>query len=99
MPQGPAGHFLKMFRCDSPVAADFRIDVFSLADQTGKADRYTYARLPFRVDGTDFSFLPSLAIDNRAAANFKGKWLKEKLPDLTLSRQWKDEEIVLVLIE
>lgn len=74
-------------------------DFFSLPDQTGKADRYTYARLPFRVDGTDFSFLPSLAIDNQAAANFKGKWLKEKLPDLALSRQWKDEEIVLVLIE
>lgn len=74
-------------------------DFFSLPGQLDKAGRYTCARLPFRVDGTAFSFLPSLVIDNRAAACFNGKQLREKLPYLTLSKQWMDEEIVLVLLE
>lgn len=74
-------------------------DFFSLPGLPDMAGRYMYARLPLRVDGTDFTFLPSLAIDNRAAACFNGKQLREKLPDLTLSKQWKDEEIVLVLLE
>ena len=74
-------------------------DFFSLPGRTDKDGRYTYANLPFQVEGKELSLLPSLTIGDRAAACFKGKRLKEMLPDLPLSKQWKDEEIVVVQME
>ncbi len=74
-------------------------DFFSLPGRTDKDGRYTYANLPFQVEGKELSLLPSLTIRDRAAACFKGKRLKEMLPDLPLSKQWKDEEIVVVQME
>ena len=74
-------------------------DFFSLTGRTDKDGRYTYANLPFQVEGKELSLLPSLTIGDRAAACFKGKRLKEMLPDLPLSKQWKDEEIVVVQME
>ena len=74
-------------------------DFFSLPGQADKEGRYTYANLPFRVEGKDISLLPSLTAGDRAAILFKGKRLKEMLPDLPLSKQWKDEEIVVVQME
>lgn len=74
-------------------------DFFSLPGRTDKDGRYTYANLPFQVEGKELSLLPSLTIRDRAAACFKGKRLKEMLPDLPLSKQWKDEEIVIVQME
>lgn len=74
-------------------------DFFSLPGRTDKEGRYTYANLPFQVEGKELFLLPSLTIGDRAAACFKGKRLKEMLPDLPLSKQWKDEEIVVVQME
>lgn len=74
-------------------------DFFSLPGRTDKDGRYTYANLSFQVEGKELSLLPSLTIGDRAAACFKGKRLKEMLPDLPLSKQWKDEEIVVVQME
>ena len=62
-------------------------DFFSLPGKTDKEGRYTYANLPFRVEGKDISLLPSLTAGGRAATLFKGKRLKEMLPDLPLSKQ------------
>ena len=74
-------------------------DFFSLPGKTDKEGRYTYANLPFRVEGKDISLLPSLTAGGRAATLFKGKRLKEMLPDLPLSKQVKDEELVVVRME
>lgn len=74
-------------------------DFFSLPGQTDKEGRYTYANLPFRVEGKDISLLPSLTIGDQAAILFKGKRLKEMLPDLPLSKQVKEEELVIVRME
>lgn len=74
-------------------------DFFSLPRKTDKEGRYTYANLPFRVEGKDISLLPSLTAGGRAATLFKGKRLKEMLPDLPLSKQVKDEELVVVRME
>lgn len=74
-------------------------DFFSLPGKTDKEGRYTYANLPFRVEGKDISLLPSLTAGGRAATLFKGKRLKEMLPDLPLSEQVKDEELVVVRME
>ena len=74
-------------------------DFFSLPGRTDKDGRYTYANLPFQVEGKELSLLPSLTIGDWAAACFKGKRLKEMLPDLPLSKQWKDEEIIVVQME
>lgn len=74
-------------------------DFFSLPGKTDKEGRYTYANLPFRVEGKDISLLPSLTAGGRAATLFKGKRLKEMLPDLSLSKQVKDEELVVVRME
>lgn len=74
-------------------------DFFSLPGQTDKEGRYTYANLPFQVEGKDISLLPSLTIGDQAAILFKGKRLKEMLPDLPLSKQVKEEELVIVRME
>ena len=74
-------------------------DFFSLPGKTDKEGRYTYANLPFRVEGKDISLLPSLTAGGRAATLFTGKRLKEMLPDLPLSKQVKDEELVVVRME
>lgn len=74
-------------------------DFFSLPGQTDKEGRYTYANLPFRVEGKDISLLPSLTAGDQAAILFKGKRLKEMLPDLPLSKQVKEEELVIVRME
>ena len=74
-------------------------DFFSLPGKTDKEGRYTYANLPFRVEGKDISLLPSLTAGGWAATIFKGKRLKEMLPDLPLSKQVKDEELVVVRME
>lgn len=74
-------------------------DFFSLPGKTDKEGRYTCANLPFRVEGKDISLLPSLTAGGRAATLFKGKRLKEMLPDLPLSKQVKDEELVVVRME
>ena len=74
-------------------------DFFSLPGKTDKEGRYTYANLPFRVEGKDISLLPSLTAGDRVATLFKGKRLKEMLPDLPLSKQVKDEELVVVRME
>lgn len=74
-------------------------DFFSLPGKTDKEGRYTYANLPFRVEGKDISLLPSLTAGGRAATIFKGKRLKEMLPDLTLSKQVKEDELVVVRME
>lgn len=74
-------------------------DFFSLPGKTDKEGRYTYANLPFRVEGKGISLLPSLTAGGRAATLFKGKRLKEMLPALPLSKQVKDEELVVVRME
>lgn len=74
-------------------------DFFSLPGKTDKEGRYTYANLPFRVEGKDISLLPSLTAGGWAATIFKGKRLKEMLPDLTLSKQVKEDELVVVRME
>ena len=74
-------------------------DFFSLPGKTDKEGRYTYANLPFRVEGKDISLPPSVTAGGRAATLFKGKRLKEMLPDLPLSKQVKDEELVVVRME
>lgn len=74
-------------------------DFFSLPGRTDKKGRYTYSNLPFQVEGKELSLLPSLTIGGRAATCFKGKRLKEMLPDLPLSKQVKDEELVIVQLE
>ena len=74
-------------------------DFFSLPGKTDKEGWYTYANLPFRVEGKDISLLPSLTAGGWAATIFKGKRLKEMLPDLTLSKQVKEDELVVVRME
>ena len=74
-------------------------DFFSLPGKTDKEGRYTYANLPFRVEGKDISLLPSLTAGGWAATIFKGKRLKEMLPDLPLSKQVKEDELVVVRME
>lgn len=74
-------------------------DFFSLPGKTDKEGRYTYANLPFRVEGKDISLLPSLTAGGLAATIFKGKRLKEMLPDLILSKQVKEDELVVVRME
>lgn len=74
-------------------------DFFSLPGKTDKEGRYTYANLPFRVEGKDISLLPLLTAGGWAATIFKGKRLKEMLPDLTLSKQVKEDELVVVRME
>lgn len=74
-------------------------DFFSLPGKRDKENRYTYADLPFRVEGTDISLLPTLTAGRRAAILYKGKRLKEMLPDLPLSSQVDDNELVIIRMD